>query len=154
MPKFKFLALSLLLSLLCASLWAKRVDVESAEKVVRRHVESKHGQFRDRERGRVNLQHTSFKKRKHHRQRDRERDKPGTQATDTDTDTEIDTGIDTDTVCYYVFNINDDDYNGFVIVAGDDAAMPVLGYSDNSNYDENNLAPAFVEWMEFLQEEI
>jgi len=59
-----------------------------------------------------------------------------------------------DTVYYYVFNINEDIDGGFVIVAGDDAIRPVLGYSFNGNYDENNLPPNFAYWMDFLQQEI
>jgi hypothetical protein len=41
-----------------------------------------------------------------------------------------------------------------VLVAGDDVIKPILGYSDNGNYDENNLPPAFVYWMDCLQEDI
>jgi hypothetical protein len=35
-----------------------------------------------------------------------------------------------DTAFYYVFNINEDAAGRFVIVAGDDAARPVLGYAN------------------------
>jgi hypothetical protein len=55
-------------------------------------------------------------------------------------------------VYYYVFNVNND--QGFVIVSGDDVAVPVLGYSDNGKYDENNLPPNFVYWMDCLSQEI
>ena len=37
---------------------------------------------------------------------------------------------------FYAFNING---GGFVIVAGEDRAVPVLGYSDNGSIDFNNL---------------
>ncbi|GAB6010204.1 thiol protease/hemagglutinin PrtT [Dysgonomonas reticulitermitis] len=57
-----------------------------------------------------------------------------------------------DEVYYYVFNVNND--QGFIIVAGDDVAVPVLGYSDNGKYDENNLPPNFAYWMDFLSKEI
>jgi len=59
-----------------------------------------------------------------------------------------------DAVNYYVFNINEDTNGGFVIVAGDDAVKPVLGYSDNGNYDENNLPENFAYWMDYLQKQI
>ena len=55
---------------------------------------------------------------------------------------------------YYVFSINENKDSGFVIVAGDDAVKPVLGYSDNGNYDENNLPPNFAYWMEYLEQQI
>ena len=57
-----------------------------------------------------------------------------------------------DTVFYHVFNINDD--SGFVIVSSDDVVSPVLGYSNEGNYDENNLAPAFAYWMDGLKQGI
>jgi len=59
-----------------------------------------------------------------------------------------------ETVSYYVFNINEDANGGFVIVAGDDAVRPVLGYSYNGNYDENNLPANFAYWMDYLQKQI
>lgn len=133
MARLKLLALCIFFSTFCFSLWAKKVDVENAEKVVRHHIESKKHQFRDR--SRIQLKYTSFKEHKQRQLRQQN-------------------ALEADTVCYYVFNVNDDGYNGFVIVAGDDAAMPILGYSDNGSYDENNLPPAFAYWMECLQQEI
>jgi len=53
---------------------------------------------------------------------------------------------------YYVFN--EAEGKGFVIISGDDVAKPVLGYSDKGNFDENNLPPALVYWLEFLNSEI
>jgi hypothetical protein len=50
---------------------------------------------------------------------------------------------------FYVFSATG---GGFVIVAGDDAAKPVLGYSDSGTYDENN--PHLAYWMEMLSQEI
>jgi hypothetical protein len=50
----------------------------------------------------------------------------------------------------YVFAMNGN--GGFIIVSGDDVAKPVLGYSDNGTYDENN--PNFAYWMEMLSHEI
>ena len=40
---------------------------------------------------------------------------------------------------YYVFNLND---HSFVIIAGDDAHRPVIGYSDQSAFDASNIPPA------------
>jgi len=134
MAKFKYLVLVTLLLIFCSSLWAKKVDMESAERVVRNLVESKKHKLRDR--SKIQLQHTSFKEHKRGQLRQQS------------------TSSDADDVCYYVFNVKDDEYNGFVIVSGDDVAMPVLGYSDSGNYDENNLAPGFVYWMNCLQQEI
>ena len=43
----------------------------------------------------------------------------------------------------YVFVLNP---TGFIIVSGNDAAMPVLGYSFENNYRQDNL-PIQLEWM-------
>ncbi|MDR3133425.1 MAG: C10 family peptidase [Prevotellaceae bacterium] len=51
---------------------------------------------------------------------------------------------------YYVFTMNGD--GGFIIVAGDDVAKPVLGYSDEGTYDESN--PNLAYWMGTLAQEI
>jgi hypothetical protein len=53
---------------------------------------------------------------------------------------------------YYVFN--EADGNGFVIISGDDATKPILGYSDKGSFDENNQPPAFTYWLDFLNSEI
>ena len=37
----------------------------------------------------------------------------------------------------YAFNIGDD--NGFVIVSGDDVAVPILGYRDTGSFDSGNI---------------
>jgi len=55
-------------------------------------------------------------------------------------------------VLYYVFNVGE---KGFVIVSGDDVAVPVLGYSDAGAYDSDNLSPNFVYFLDdFLAKEI
>ncbi|TRZ71148.1 MAG: T9SS C-terminal target domain-containing protein [Bacteroidetes bacterium] len=46
---------------------------------------------------------------------------------------------------YYVFNIDD---KGYVIVSADDAVTPVLAYSFEGIYSEENQAPQFTAWME------
>lgn len=41
---------------------------------------------------------------------------------------------------YYIFN---NATEGFVIVSGDDAAYPILGFSDEGNFDVNQLPDAY-----------
>jgi hypothetical protein len=45
---------------------------------------------------------------------------------------------------YYAFTIND---KGFVIVAAEDAVVPILAYSFEGSYPEENPSPQFVAWM-------
>jgi hypothetical protein len=48
------------------------------------------------------------------------------------------------TATIYIFNMNN---NGFVIVAANDIVSPVLGYSFEGRYDEQNLSPEFTYWI-------
>ena len=48
---------------------------------------------------------------------------------------------------FHVFNMS----NGFVIVAADDCATPILGYSDEGNFDANNIP---VQMERYLQDYI
>ena len=50
---------------------------------------------------------------------------------------------------YYVFNVGD---NGFVIIAGDDAHRPVIGYSDESSFDASNIPPALAYYLDGVAE--
>ena len=50
-------------------------------------------------------------------------------------------------VAYYVFN-GDRSNSGFIIVAGDDRAPAVLGYSDRGTFDVNDVPPAMQEWLD------
>lgn len=52
---------------------------------------------------------------------------------------------------YYAFNMNG---GGFIIVAGEDRANTVLGYSDNGHLDFNNLPDNFKALMRSYKEEI
>ena len=52
---------------------------------------------------------------------------------------------------YYAFNITG---GGFIIVAGEDRAYPVLGYSDQGHLDYNNLPDNFKALMRGYKEEI
>ena len=46
---------------------------------------------------------------------------------------------------FFVYNIGD---HGFVIIAGDDAYRPVIGYSNESTFDANNIPPALQDYLE------
>ena len=50
---------------------------------------------------------------------------------------------------FYVFNLGD---HNFVIIAGDDAHRPVIGYSDESSFDANNIPPALAYYLEGVAE--
>ena len=52
---------------------------------------------------------------------------------------------------YYVMNFRD---NGFVVVASDDVVTPVLAYSFEGNYSEENHPPQFDSWMELYAKQI
>ena len=47
-------------------------------------------------------------------------------------------------VAYYVFNTSN---NGFIIVSANDIITPILGYSFQSDYSEDNQPPQFKSWM-------
>ncbi len=51
----------------------------------------------------------------------------------------------------YIINMQPD---GFVIVSGDDAAVPVTAYSFSGKIDFDNPAPAFMEWLDGYQKQI
>ena len=53
---------------------------------------------------------------------------------------------------YYVFNVGES--NGFVIVAGDDASLPILGYSTTGHYDSKNLPINLLKWMDGYKEQL
>lgn len=50
---------------------------------------------------------------------------------------------------YYIFNVDNGD--GFVIVSGDDAARPILGYSRQKDFVMENQSPSFLKWMEWYK---
>jgi hypothetical protein len=52
----------------------------------------------------------------------------------------------------YVFNIIGE--NGFAIIAGDDRAFPVLGYSSSSSFDPNNIPPSLQWLLDSYQEQL
>ena len=51
----------------------------------------------------------------------------------------------------YLFTATD---GGFVLVAADDAARPILGYSPNGTIDPANLPPALQGWLQGYQQEV
>jgi len=53
-----------------------------------------------------------------------------------------------------LFIVNDTINNSFVIVAGDVRIWPIIGYSLDGRYNENDQPPAFTEWMENKKKEI
>ena len=55
------------------------------------------------------------------------------------------------TPLYYVFNFNN---NGFVIVSADDAVIPILGYSTEGLYSDQNQSPEFAYWMDSYKKQI
>lgn len=59
--------------------------------------------------------------------------------------------VASDAKAYYAFNITG---GGFVIVAGEDRANPVLGYSDQGQLDFNNLPDNFQALLRCYKEEI
>ena len=57
-----------------------------------------------------------------------------------------------DEYLYYIFNVGEN--NGFVIVAGDDASLPILGYSITGHYDSNNLPINLLKWMDGYKDQL
>ena len=53
---------------------------------------------------------------------------------------------------FYVFNSTD--RKGFVIIAGDDAVMPVLGYSSTDSFVVEGMPTNLKGWMNGLREQI
>ncbi len=52
---------------------------------------------------------------------------------------------------YYVFNSGN---SGFIIVAGDDSSLPILGYSTESDFDPNKIPSNIAKWLEGYKEQI
>ena len=59
---------------------------------------------------------------------------------------------DTEAPCYYVFNVGKDE--GFVIIAGDELAPQVLGYSNRGSIDMDHLPCNMQEWFEACEAQI
>ncbi|MGD0710216.1 MAG: C10 family peptidase [Bacteroidales bacterium] len=54
-------------------------------------------------------------------------------------------------IMYYVFNLSN---GGFVIVAAEDGVHPILGYSYEGIYTEENQSPEFIFWMNKYKQQI
>lgn len=52
---------------------------------------------------------------------------------------------------FYVFNHEDD---GFVIVSGDDAVVPILGYSNEDTFDPQGIPPVVSGWLDGYKQQI
>ena len=57
-----------------------------------------------------------------------------------------------DNAYYYVFNVADN--GGFVIVSGDDRTNPILGFSDEGNFDANKIPANMQSWLKGYEEQI
>jgi len=55
------------------------------------------------------------------------------------------------TTNYYIFNYG---IQGFVIISGDDAVYPVLGYSFENSFSTENMPENIVNWLDFYQKSI
>lgn len=53
--------------------------------------------------------------------------------------------------CIYVFSVSD---HGFVMVSADDCAHPILGYSEESAFEVNNIAPGLGDMLNIYEEAI
>jgi hypothetical protein len=133
--KYKMKKIQLFLAFICYVLSfftveAKRVDIEKAEKVARSYARTttRLTAYRD-----VRLSKTVSRR--------VSRPRPEVRST---------AAQPQDEPMFYVFAMNGN--GGFVIVSGDDIAKPVLGYSGDGTYDENN--PNLAYWMETLSQEI
>lgn len=51
--------------------------------------------------------------------------------------------------CFYIFNVGE---TGFVIMAADDHYRPVIGYSEERNFDVNDMAPALADYLEIIRQ--
>jgi len=53
---------------------------------------------------------------------------------------------------FYVYSVNSG--QGFVIVSGDDAVRPILGYSSDNAFPINNISPEVTYWLEYYNNQI
>ncbi|MDR2041877.1 MAG: C10 family peptidase, partial [Tannerella sp.] len=107
---------------------AERVNVERAERVARSYASAKPGLAERR-----NFRHNRTVSKQISRNR------PGLRS-----------DAPEDEPLYHVFSMNTGE--GFIIVAGDDVAKPILGYAEEGSFDETNENLAY--WMETLAQEI
>jgi hypothetical protein len=107
---------------------AERVNIEKAEKVARSYARTS-----PRLAARRDFRHTRTVSKRV------QRNVPGLRS-----------APQQDEPMYHVFTLNGS--GGFIIIAGDDVARPVLGYADEGTFDESNENLAY--WLETLAQEI
>ena len=66
--------------------------------------------------------------------------------------TELDKALSSDgsTICYYIYSGS----NNFVIVAGTDNVTPILGYSNERNFESDEIPENLKNWLEMYKNEI
>lgn len=124
----KQLLLMLILCLSATMVWAERIDVSTARKVAENVANAGSGL---RSAGDLSLVYAAA---------------PGKSSSALRSGT-VDGAVD-----YFVFNVPGN--KGFVIVSGDDRAYPVLGQSDEGNFDPNNLPDNLRAMLAFYQSQI
>lgn len=62
------------------------------------------------------------------------------------------TNVTTSETYFYVFNAQAE--SSFVIVSGDERALPILAYSDENSFDPNNIPPNVAKWLEGYKNEL
>jgi hypothetical protein len=58
------------------------------------------------------------------------------------------------TVYYYIFNISTGNQEGFIIVSGNDATKPILGYSNEGAFSIDKIPSNLQSWLNFYKTEI
>ena len=59
--------------------------------------------------------------------------------------------LQSDEAAFYVYETNED---GFILVAADDRARPVLGYAHHGKYDEAKMPENMISWLDYLTAQI
>jgi hypothetical protein len=128
MKKFRLLLVLVFSMSLFLPVQAKRVDVEKAEKIARSYAHRT-----PRISTRQDFRHVRTGTKRVHRN-----------------NAALRSASQQDEPMYHIFAMNGN--GGFIIISGDDVALPVLGYSGEGTYDESN--PNLTYWMETLAQEI
>ena len=123
--KLRFLLLATLFAFLQINLYAEHVSVETARQVGKNFMAQKHIY--------INMRGEALKMYKSIEL---------TQVTNRSVDNQH----------FYVFNLNDD--QGWVLVADDDRAMPILGYSKSGEFVTENLPGNIEDWLVGISNEI
>lgn len=127
----KYHLLTLLFSCLCLLTWADRVDQRVAQEIAQTVAKSyRHGSLRTSTQP-PKLVYAAA---------------AGAEGT------ALRSGIAPDQADYYVFNIGTED--GFVIVAGEDRVLPVLGYAEKGTFDPDHLPENLRGMLAYYQQEI